>query len=80
LAAEKRASPFGLLKIAHPRSQDKTPQAEYPRSLPERKTVRRAALRFKVIRSAARKAARRGPQVPRQAPPELKPNKRAVSI
>jgi hypothetical protein len=55
-------------------------QPRYPKSLPERKTVRSALLRFSEISSEASNAAARGPQLIRQDPPEVNPKKRAVSI
>lgn len=55
-------------------------QPRYPKSLPERKTLRSAVLRFSETFSEASNAAARGPQLIRQDPPEAKPKKKAVSI
>jgi hypothetical protein len=79
-AKDKTVNPLGTWKIALPRSQDKTAHPQYPRNLPERKIVRSAAHPFKLAPSAVRKAAASGPQVIRQAPPELKPKRKPVSI
>jgi hypothetical protein len=49
-------------------------------SLPERKTLRSALLRFNETPSEASNAAARGPQLARHDPPEVKPRKKAVSI